>query len=404
MAEIYLADAEKSDELLVIKALKPTFYRCEKERALFINEAELLIKLDHPNIVKAIELIQEEERLFLVMEYIVGKPLEQFISKELPASLRSRLAVSAGIFVCEALSYAWNCRDDRHQPLRLVHKDISPQNLIISAAGSLKIIDFGLAETSMRENDDHDRLIGTIHYMSPEQLEGCKLHQTSDIYSLARVLMEIVRGEKWRPQHPDHDVFLGIKNYAITKELRNVLEIALAKEPQERFSDCQKMLDKLKKIEHRFNIDKENIFKECLRQTSKLYQPKKARWAPLLEYLAQLSSLSSALVLMMFVMFCIVVELFKSQLSVIGTAHNSSVHREEVALNEEVPMGKLILKVHPSAELFIGDQFYGVTPIPELSLPAGEYVLQLRSPDHSTIALRRLRIYADKETKLQHTF
>lgn len=404
MAEIYLAQIKQTQQLVVVKALKPSLYQCQKERALFINEARLLINLHHQNIVKAHELIHEKEQLFLVMEYIIGKPVEQFLSKELPSNLRARLALSVGIQIGEALSYAWSCLSHHQEPLRLIHKDISPQNLIVSVEGLVKLIDFGVATTvHTKTDDDKETLLGTIHYMSPEQIAGATLSQTSDIYSLARVMLEIIRGEKCRSLDKHEDYFMGVKNYPITKDLHKVLSIGLAEKPSERFQTCQELLLSLKKIEDRFHVDKESVFKESLRQISKVNQPKKAKWTPLLRYLAQLCSLSSALVVMMFVLFCIFVELFKAHLFVISPAVSMRFARGASLENSDA-IGKLILKVHPSAEVFIGDQFYGATPIPELRLPAGEYLIQLQNQDHSTIALRKVRIYADKETILRHIF
>ncbi len=247
MAEVYLASAINGQSV-VLKRLKPDLPHRKRDYKLFVDEANLIIKLKHPNIVQGFELIEEGRNDFLVMEHIVGKPVEQLISSHFSPNFRVQLAVAVGIQVCEALNYAFNALDEKGQPLKLVHKDISPQNLLVSSKRQLKIIDFGVAETAENINDDQETLRGNIHYMSPEQIEGLKLSQASDVYSLSLVMLEIIRGEKWRPQQCDEDPFASLENSVVKKDLWELLEKSLMENPRERIQNCEEMLILLKDI------------------------------------------------------------------------------------------------------------------------------------------------------------
>jgi serine/threonine protein kinase len=408
MAEVYLAQTPENEQV-VLKRLKPNLPHRKRDYQLFVDEANLIIKLIHPNIVRGFELIEEGSDDFLVMEHIVGKPVEQLINQQFSALFRAQLAVAVGIQTCQALDYAFKANNEQGQPLKLVHKDISPQNLIVAATGLIKIIDFGVAQTAFNQNDDRETLRGNIHYMSPEQIEGNELNQASDVYSLALVMLEIVRGKKWRPEESDADLFCSVKNNEVNGDLLETLKKALVENAPDRIQSCEALLLLLRKIQHQMGFEPGEILNESLSLIAKFQQPNAAKWVPVLSHIVRLSSLSCALVVIILMLFCIAVELFRPHLTLIGPVANSDGwelnNPEKSELHESEPAwGQLSVIVFPPAEIYIGDQFYGSTPMGDLSLPPGEYIVQLRRPNYSTIALRRVKIYADKRTELIHNF
>ncbi len=246
MAEIYLAESLDSQSDVVLKRLKVNVSDPKRALKLFANEAELIITLRHPNIVRGFELITEGDNNFIVMEHIVGKPVEQLL-KGFPVEFRVKLAIAVGIEVCRGLSYATHFKVGFGQELKLVHKDISVQNLIISTTGHVKIIDFGVAQTCLHQGDQ-DILQGTLHYMSPEQRQGLELNQASDVYSLALVMLEIIRGEKWRPNNVLADPCNALDVNEAGIDLIAPLKKALAPNLWERFASCDEFLEELQRV------------------------------------------------------------------------------------------------------------------------------------------------------------
>lgn len=401
MAEIYLAESIEAPGVVVLKRLKVNLPDQKRALRLFVNEAELIITLRHPNIIQGFELITENGNNFIVMEHIVGKPVEQLL-RDFPIELRVKFALSVGIEVCRALSYAAHYKGGSGQELRLVHKDISPQNLLISATGQTKIIDFGVAQTRFSQGDEQEILRGNIHYMSPEQRQGLELTQASDVYSLGLVMLEIMQGQKWRPDDILADPFETLDRGSAKNELIAPLKIALAVAREDRFANCDEFLDGLLEVKNKLSFRVNAVLNEALSKSSKKYEIKK--WSTVLTHVSHVSSI-------IFILFFVGVELFRPHLFIIGPEYSSGPyeideHNKLTAKPSSMSnvWGQLNLLVYPWAEVFINDEFYGVTPMGELRLPPGDYVVQLKNPNYSAIALRRVKIYADKRTELIHNF
>jgi serine/threonine protein kinase/tetratricopeptide (TPR) repeat protein len=203
MAEVFLAKkqgAEGTYKVLVLKRILPMHGGSRRFRAMFIEEARLATRLNHPNVVQVYELQDfGDEGLLLAMEYVEGFDLGRLVSASRSRGTRVPPWVGAWI-VAEAakgLHYAHEKRDEAGQPLEIVHRDVSPQNILLSLDGGVKIADFGIASARFLA-EDQGVLKGKFGYMSPEQARGENVDRRSDLYALGVILWEILVG---RPIH-----------------------------------------------------------------------------------------------------------------------------------------------------------------------------------------------------------
>ena len=182
---------------VVLKQLLPEFTQQEEFIDLFLREAKLSATLDHANIVHTIDLVTAGGEYFIVMEYLAGGDLRTLIKR---AKKRGkRFSPAAAIYICReilsALSYAHAKRDFTGKPLQLIHRDVSPSNILLSNAGEVKLTDFGIAKAATHTSLFY-KVKGKIGYMSPEQAKSEPLDHRSDLYSLAVCLYEVLTGER----------------------------------------------------------------------------------------------------------------------------------------------------------------------------------------------------------------
>lgn len=242
IAEVYLARCKGltgASKNVAIKRLKPQFAKNRDLAQWFEEEAQLIISFTHPNLIFGIEYIREESEQFIVMEYVLGQELGQLSSrlKQAGVRMRVRIAWALGITLCDALIYLHEKNDLFGNPLHLIHGDISPQNIMVRPDGHIKLIDFGNAvATRGARACDASLLCGNMRYISPEQQKGSSLDPRSDIYSLALVMLEIMRPKDCAL----HD--------GGAKKLLNILLKAVCKKRAERFLDCHEFLKALKEM------------------------------------------------------------------------------------------------------------------------------------------------------------
>ena len=182
---------------VVLKQLLPEFTQQEEFIDLFLREAKLSATLDHANIIHTIDLVTANGEYFIVMEYLPGGDLRTLVKK---AKRRGkRFSPAAAIYisreVLSALSYAHSKRDFDGNPVRLIHRDVSPSNILLSYAGEVKLTDFGIAKAATHTSLFY-KVKGKIGYMSPEQAKSEPLDHRSDLYSLAVCMYEIMTGER----------------------------------------------------------------------------------------------------------------------------------------------------------------------------------------------------------------
>jgi tetratricopeptide (TPR) repeat protein/tRNA A-37 threonylcarbamoyl transferase component Bud32 len=199
MAEVFLAKkrgAESTYKLLVVKRILPQHVSSERFRAMFAEEARLATRLNHPNIVQVYDFQDyNEDGQLLSMEYVDGPDLGKLargaraVDERLPPYVAAYIAGE----VARGLHYAHERRDEGGQPLEIVHRDVSPQNVLLSSDGVVKIADFGIASANVFR-EEPGTLKGKTAYMSPEQARAEKVDRRSDIFSLGVVLHELLTG------------------------------------------------------------------------------------------------------------------------------------------------------------------------------------------------------------------
>src|SRR4051794_1801525 len=196
MAEVFLARttvAQGLNKTLVIKKIHSAYARSKQFVTMFVDEAKIALGLNHPNIVQVFDFGAVADTYFLAMEYVEGMDLLRLLQEAAKARQRLPYGVSAYVVqqVAKGLDYAHRKTDEFGQPLGIVHRDISPQNILLSWDGSVKIVDFGIA----RARDVHEEqgvIKGKFAYMSPEQGRGEPVDCRSDVFAAGIVLFELV--------------------------------------------------------------------------------------------------------------------------------------------------------------------------------------------------------------------
>jgi eukaryotic-like serine/threonine-protein kinase len=196
MAEVFLArstGAFRLKKLLVIKQIHPAFAQNAHFVSQFIDEAKIALSLNHPNIVQVFDFGKVDDCYFLAMEHVAGVDLLDLLRACDKQSRRIPFGMAAyiGQQIATALDYAHRKTDEFGQPLQIVHRDVSPQNIIVSYEGSVKLLDFGIAKARDSAEEKGGTIKGKYAYMSPEQASGKSLDHRSDLFSLGILLYEL---------------------------------------------------------------------------------------------------------------------------------------------------------------------------------------------------------------------
>jgi eukaryotic-like serine/threonine-protein kinase len=210
MAEVFLArhsGIEGFQRLLVVKRILPHLADDPEFVQMFLNEARIAARFSHPNIAQIYDLGEANGTYFIAMEFVHGEDLGRVMRKAWSSGqwIARPLAIRIVASACEALYYAHTRNDERGVPLRVVHRDISPQNILISFDGSVKLVDFGIAKAADAQSMTRSGAIkGKFAYMSPEQASGKPLDARSDIFAAGLVLYELLTGV--RPLKRDNEI------------------------------------------------------------------------------------------------------------------------------------------------------------------------------------------------------
>lgn len=220
MAEVFKAKAfgvEGFERIVAIKRILPTLVEDDEFTTMFVDEARIAAQLTHQNIVQIYDLGRHEETFYISMEYVAGRDLRAILDWQ--KKQRRPMEVSKACFivsrVSEALEYAHRKRDPAGRDLKIIHRDVTPQNVILSYEGEVKLCDFGIAKAASRVSRTQVGVLkGKFAYMSPEQVRGQPIDRRSDLFALGVIFYEMLTGER---------LFLGESDYATLEAVRNAV-------------------------------------------------------------------------------------------------------------------------------------------------------------------------------------
>ena len=262
MAEVFLAREPLAGglaKILVIKKIHPGLAMAEQFRQMFEDEAKIGVALNHPNIVQTFGYGQLGHTFFLAMERVEGVDLLRLIHAAAAAGRRVPPGLAAYVIqqVAKGLDYAHRRADDFGEPLHIVHRDVSPQNILVSFDGAVKLVDFGIARVRGQKND-HGQVKGKFAYMSPEQAEGLPADRRSDVFSAGIVLYELATGRALFGRLGERQALDAIRSALVPRprdtdpempeELERIVLRALSRRPDERFQTARDLHNALGKF------------------------------------------------------------------------------------------------------------------------------------------------------------
>jgi eukaryotic-like serine/threonine-protein kinase len=263
MAEVFRGVAESMEgfkKSVAIKRILPNLTKNEKFVAMFLDEARLSLFLQHANIVQVFDISKTPDNAyFLVMEFVDGCNLKAIIERQKQKNRRVEIAHVIYIMMecCKALQYAHSLENpETNEPLGIVHRDISPPNILLSKNGEIKLVDFGLAKANSQiESTDPGVVKGKFSYLSPEAASGLPVDHRADIFACGILLWELLAGRRLFFGDTDYQTVelvrqakvpsLAALNPEIEAELEAVVRKSLAKDPDDRFSSSADLADAL---------------------------------------------------------------------------------------------------------------------------------------------------------------
>ena len=186
MGKVYEAEERLSKRRVALKVLHPELARSEQGRRLFLNEMQILAHLEHPTIVRSLASIEVAGELVMVLELLDGKTLRQVLTAE------SRLPWSEAARIIAAIAGALAAAHGQAPPI--IHRDLKPENIMVLSDGAVKVMDFGIAKVIEALNQTNTQSVGTLQYMSPEQIDAHTIDHRSDLYCLGLIFYELIAG------------------------------------------------------------------------------------------------------------------------------------------------------------------------------------------------------------------
>jgi len=221
MGSVYLAEqmgAEGFRKVVAIKTIKKEYLKNKENVDLFVGEAKLVADLIHENVLQVYQLGQTKGIYYIVMEYAHGKNLADFIKAHKERHKVTNVDIGAFIIsrVCRALHYAHEARNMAGKPLNIVHRDVTPSNVIITYGGQVKLTDFGIAKAViMNTPDEAEVIMGKLPYMSPEQAKFVGTTRQSDLFSVGLVMYELLTNTVVYNVNDIDDLVDKMDNYSI---------------------------------------------------------------------------------------------------------------------------------------------------------------------------------------------
>ena len=263
MADVHLGAVQGPkgfNKLVVVKRLRPLLADDPAVVNMFLDEARLAARLNHPNVIHTYEFGEERGTYFIAMEYLDGQSLSAVLhalpgsGKTAPPALWAKIVADA----LAGLHHAHELRDYDGTPLKVVHRDVSPQNIVITHAGQVKLVDFGIAKAKLNLTETESQIIkGKIAYMAPEQAEGEELDRRADIFAMGIVLWECLAQKRLITGDAQSAMsqLTGMEfpapssiNKDVPPELDAITLRALQRSPDKRFQTALEMRDALEKF------------------------------------------------------------------------------------------------------------------------------------------------------------
>ncbi len=246
---------------VAIKCLHPQFAKDQEFAKMFLDEARLAARVRHPNVVPILDVVARDGELFLVMEYVQGETLSRLVRairlRKTRAPLRIITSIIAGVL--DGLHAAHEATSERGDPLGIVHRDVSPQNVIVGLDGVARVLDFGVAKATGRlQTTRNGQLKGKLAYMAPEQLQAEQVDRRTDIYAVSVVLWEALTGRRLFKADDEIGIFgLILKGNAtppseiipsIPKGFDEIVLRGLHLDPEQRFPTAREMATAIEKV------------------------------------------------------------------------------------------------------------------------------------------------------------
>jgi eukaryotic-like serine/threonine-protein kinase len=255
MAEVFRAESaglEGFKKTVAIKRVLPHLSEKKQFIGMFLDEARLSAHLSHSNCVQVFDIGVGDETYFIVMEYVDGADLKAIIEygKKLGRGVPIEVACLICVRICEGLAYAHELKDGKGNNLGIVHRDMSPPNVLITKHGEVKIVDFGLAKAhSQLEKSEPGIIKGKFSYLSPEAALGQPIDARTDIFAVGIILWELIAGRRLFMGESDLDTVRQVQsarvpsirqyNSNVTPEFEQVLARALARDPSQRYATAR---------------------------------------------------------------------------------------------------------------------------------------------------------------------
>jgi serine/threonine-protein kinase len=239
-------------KIVALKRLHPHVAKDPAMVESFVHEARLASHLHHPNIAQTYDLGKVDKTYFIAMEYVAGPTLTQLLKQSAAAAGPVPIPVALAILgqICDALEYAHNLCDEHGKPFGIIHRDVSPSNIIISSTGVVKLIDFGIAKAAGSENTKTGYVKGKFAYMAPEYLQG-QLDLRADLFGLGVIAHELLTGRMLFHAKTDYDTIQRLRdmpiqppsrwNPDIPRDLDDIVLTALQRNPELRWQSAAAM-------------------------------------------------------------------------------------------------------------------------------------------------------------------
>jgi serine/threonine-protein kinase len=296
MAEVYHAEQESLEgfrKTVAVKKVLPHLVQNEKFLRMFLDEARLSLRMSHANVVQVFDVGQAGGSYYVIMEFVDGANLKSV--NEFMHARGTTIPVEQAVFImvetCKGLQYAHTVTDSDGKPLGIVHRDVSPPNILISKQGEVKLVDFGLAKAADQlEHTDPGVVKGKFSYLSPEAVEGQTVDRRADIFAGGILLWEMLTGRRLFQGKNDYETVQQVRateipplsriNPAVPRDLERIVLKALARDLRQRYQSAQEFGDDLYQFlfSHGLKVtsfDVAGMIKTVLREASAAPPPAK---------------------------------------------------------------------------------------------------------------------------------